>query len=63
MPEYSPVTFTKVNTETQEDVAREWSIRVMPTFILFHKGKKVGDALGARPAPLEVCCSLHMRFQ
>lgn len=26
----------------------------MPTFLLFHKGEKVGDAVGARPDILQV---------
>ena len=61
-PEYQGIKFVRVDTEEQEEVAREWSVRVMPTFMLFRNGEKVEGVLGARPAPLEVCCSLSVNL-
>ncbi|KJA20983.1 hypothetical protein HYPSUDRAFT_68118 [Hypholoma sublateritium FD-334 SS-4] len=45
--------FAKVDTDEQADVAAEVGIRAMPTFILFHKGNKVAEVVGANPQKLD----------
>ena len=47
------VVFLKVNVDTAEEVAREYGISAMPTFILFKDGKKVDDLTGANPEKLK----------
>ncbi|KAF5383971.1 hypothetical protein D9757_006912 [Collybiopsis confluens] len=41
--------FYKVDTDAQQDIAQECSIKAMPTFILFHKGNIVKQVVGAHP--------------
>jgi thioredoxin len=47
------VTFTKVNTEEQQQVASAYAIRSIPTFILFRDGKPVEKVQGADPMKLQ----------
>ncbi|KZS93529.1 thioredoxin-like protein [Sistotremastrum niveocremeum HHB9708] len=47
-PAYSHIKFFKVDVDEQPDVAQEVGITAMPTFILFKKGAKVGQLVGAR---------------
>jgi len=44
--------FYKVDTDDQQDIAQECGIKAMPTFILFHKGNIVKQAVGAHPGNL-----------
>ncbi|KAE8163859.1 thioredoxin-like protein [Aspergillus tamarii] len=50
---YPNVLFYKVDVDQQEQIAQEVGIRAMPTFILFHKGIKAGEFVGADPRQLE----------
>lgn len=61
-PKFPDVLFIKVDVEEVEDVAKEYQIRSMPTFMLFKDGEKKGEMVGAVPAKLEVC-DAPMRFR
>lgn len=50
---YPNARFYKVDVDEVPDVAQELGIRAMPTFVMFKNGEKVGEVLGANPAPLE----------
>lgn len=47
------VTFTKVNTETQQDVAKAYAITSLPTFIMFRHGQVAHKVQGADPIKLQ----------
>lgn len=47
------VTFVKINTEEQPDIASQHSVRAMPTFILFRDSKVIDRVQGANPAKLQ----------
>lgn len=47
------VTFAKVNTETQQDIAKAYAITAMPTFIMFRHGKVAHKVQGADPMKLQ----------
>lgn len=46
------VTFTKVNTDKQKDIAGAYSVSSLPTFITFRDGKPIDKVQGANPASL-----------
>lgn len=45
--ELEDVTFTKVDVDAQQDVAREVGIQAMPTFVLYKDGVEVDRKVGA----------------
>ena len=45
--EYPEVDFIKVDVDDLSDVAAEYNIRAMPTFLLFKDGKQVDNVVGA----------------
>ncbi|KAL2142389.1 hypothetical protein VTI28DRAFT_1220 [Corynascus sepedonium] len=47
------VTFTKVNTEQQKDVAEAYRVTTIPTFIIFRNGKVADRVQGADPIKLQ----------
>lgn len=47
------VTFTKVNTEKQQQIASAYAISSIPTFIMFRDGKVVEKVTGADPLKLQ----------
>jgi len=47
------VTFVKINTETQLELAQTYGVTSLPTFILFSNGKVVDRAEGASAASLQ----------
>ncbi|AEO53842.1 hypothetical protein MYCTH_2075498 [Thermothelomyces thermophilus ATCC 42464] len=47
------VTFTKVNTEQQKDVAQAYRVTTIPTFIIFRNGKVADRVQGADPIKLQ----------
>ncbi|KAK4132347.1 DUF1000-domain-containing protein [Trichocladium antarcticum] len=47
------VTFVKVNTDQQKDVAQAYRVTSLPTFIIFHDGKVADKVQGADPVKLQ----------
>lgn len=47
------VTFTKVNTEKQQQIAAAYAISSIPTFIMFRDGKVAEKVTGADPLKLQ----------
>lgn len=52
-PEFANITFAKVNTDEQEQIAGEVGIRAMPTFMSFKDGTKLDELVGADPGRLQ----------
>ncbi|KIK00191.1 hypothetical protein K443DRAFT_679368 [Laccaria amethystina LaAM-08-1] len=52
-PTFASVEFYKVDVDEQEQISQEVGVRAMPTFVLFKKGEKVSDLVGARPQDLQ----------
>lgn len=50
---YTDVKFLKVDVDELSEVASEWSVTAMPTFLLFKNGEKVGEVVGANARALE----------
>lgn len=50
---YPQVKFYKVDVNKVEDVAQELGVRAMPTFMLFKKGEKITEVVGAHPPAIE----------
>ncbi|KAK0320581.1 Thioredoxin-like protein 1 [Friedmanniomyces endolithicus] len=46
------ITFAKVDTEAQEDIARTYNITALPTFLIFKAGREVKRVRGADPKGL-----------
>ncbi|KAJ7151016.1 thioredoxin-like protein [Mycena filopes] len=53
-PENSGLKFYKLDTEENEQAMIESGVRVMPSFMVFQKGNKIGEVAGALPKPLAV---------
>ncbi|KAI6120929.1 putative thioredoxin [Pisolithus croceorrhizus] len=51
---FGNIKFRKVNTDEQEEISQEVGIRALPTFIVFQRGNKVRELVGANPNELEV---------
>lgn len=51
--DYTEATFLKVDVDELTDVAAEVGVRAMPTFMLFRKGEKIAEVVGANPAALK----------
>jgi thioredoxin 1 len=47
------LTFTKIDVDAQQQLAREYGITAMPTFLLFKDGKVVETVRGANPPALK----------
>lgn len=47
------ITFVKVNTDTQKEIASKNAVTAMPTFIIFKEGKVVERVQGADPRKLQ----------
>jgi len=45
--------FIKVDVDELSDIAAEFGVRAMPTFMLFHNGNKISEVVGANPAALK----------
>lgn len=50
--EFPEARFYKIDVDEVPDVAQELSIRAMPTFMLFKKGEKVAEIVGANEGAL-----------
>lgn len=47
------VTFVKIDTDAQKDIAAKYRITAMPTFLLFRDGNEIERVQGADPRKLE----------
>ncbi|KAB8302002.1 hypothetical protein EYC80_005455 [Monilinia laxa] len=47
------ITFTKVNVDTQTEIASTYGVTAMPTFMIFKEGKQVEKVQGANPTVLQ----------
>ncbi|KAL6497500.1 Cytoplasmic thioredoxin isoenzyme 2 [Orobanche hederae] len=50
---YSDVNFVKIDVDDLPDVAREFGVTAMPTFVLLKQGKEVSKVIGAKKDELE----------
>ena len=57
--EMSNVVFLKVDVDEAEDVAQEYNISAMPTFIFLKNGQKVADLMGANADKLTELVNKH----
>jgi thioredoxin 1 len=57
--QYTGASFLKVDVDELSDVAQEYGIRAMPTFLIFKDGEKVDEVVGANPAKLEAVIKKH----
>ncbi|EAW10376.1 thioredoxin-like protein 1 [Aspergillus clavatus NRRL 1] len=46
------ITFTKVNVDQQQEIARAYGVTAMPTFIVFQQGRPISTVRGADPKAL-----------
>ena len=53
------VVFLKVDVDEAEEVAQEYNISAMPTFIFFKNGKKIDDFMGANSDKLKDMIKKH----
>lgn len=47
------VNFVKVDVDQAQDIAQEYGISAMPTFVLFKDGEPLGKIVGANPRALQ----------
>jgi len=53
------VVFLKVDVDEAEDVAGEYNISAMPTFVFLKDGKKIDDLMGANADKLKELVNKH----
>lgn len=46
------ITFCKVDVDSQQEVAQQYSVRAMPTFLVLHNGSVIDTIQGANPPAL-----------
>lgn len=46
------ITFTKINTDQQQELAKAYDVRAMPTFMIFKNARKIEGIEGADPKRL-----------
>ncbi|RAK82522.1 thioredoxin-like protein 1 [Aspergillus fijiensis CBS 313.89] len=46
------ITFTKINVDNQQDIAKAYGVTAMPTFIVFERGRPTSTIRGADPKKL-----------
>jgi thioredoxin 1 len=51
--QYPNANYLKVDVDELSDLAQEYGIRAMPTFMFFKDGEKVDELVGANPNALE----------
>ena len=56
---YTDVQFIKIDVDMLADVAREFKVEAMPTFVLVKKGKEVDRIVGARKDELQKLIEKH----
>ncbi|KAI4320437.1 hypothetical protein MLD38_033919 [Melastoma candidum] len=53
------VSFAKIDVDELSDVAREFGVQAMPTFVLMKKGKEIARVVGAKKQELESLVQRH----
>ncbi|KAL4332076.1 hypothetical protein GQ457_07G016850 [Hibiscus cannabinus] len=56
---YPDVEFIKIDVDTLADVAREYKVEAMPTFVLIKKGKEIARLTGAKKSELRNLIERH----
>ncbi|KAI6700591.1 hypothetical protein NL676_014915 [Syzygium grande] len=56
---FADVEFAKIDVDELSDVAREFGVQAMPTFVLVKKGKEVDRIVGAKKDELEKKIQKH----
>ena len=51
--QYPNANYLKVDVDELSELAQEYGIRAMPTFMIFKDGEKVDELVGANPVALE----------
>ncbi|RWR73682.1 thioredoxin H2-like protein [Cinnamomum micranthum f. kanehirae] len=51
--QFTDVVFVKIDVDELRDVAQDWEVEAMPTFVLVKKGKEVDRLLGAQKDELK----------
>ncbi|XP_042482455.1 thioredoxin H2-like [Macadamia integrifolia] len=57
---YTDVEFVKIDVDELVDVAQEFAVQAMPTFILIKEGKEVDKVVGAKKDELEKKILKHL---
>lgn len=57
--DFQDARFYKIDVDEVSDVAQELGIRAMPTFMLFKKGEKVEEIVGANEKALRAAIEKH----
>ncbi|XP_041008385.1 thioredoxin H2-like [Juglans microcarpa x Juglans regia] len=57
---YTDVDFAKIDVDELPDVAQEFNVQAMPTFVLVKKGKEVDRVVGAKKDELQKKIEKHM---
>ncbi|GMJ04179.1 thioredoxin 2, THIOREDOXIN H2, Arabidopsis thioredoxin h2 [Hibiscus trionum] len=60
---YTDVVFVKLDVDELPDVAQEFGVQAMPTFLLLKKGKEVDRVVGAQKNELERKIDKHRAIQ
>ncbi|KAF7326363.1 putative thioredoxin [Mycena venus] len=60
-PENAALKFYKLDTEENERAMIEAGVRVMPSFMVFQNGNKIGESAGALPTPLAALIAKHAK--
>ncbi|KAI3467411.1 hypothetical protein Pfo_024074 [Paulownia fortunei] len=56
---YTDVEFIKIDVDELDDVAKEFGVHAMPTFILIKRGKEVDKVVGAKKDDLQKKIEKH----
>ncbi|KAI8017432.1 Thioredoxin H2 [Camellia lanceoleosa] len=56
---FTDVEFVKIDVDELSDVAQEFGVQGMPTFVLLKQGKEVGRIVGAKKDELEKMVEKH----
>ncbi|MCI19673.1 thioredoxin h2-like [Trifolium medium] len=57
--EYTDVEFIKIDVDELSDVAKEFNVDAMPTFVFLKKGKEVDKVVGAKKDELHKKIEKH----
>ncbi|XVF60481.1 hypothetical protein PTKIN_Ptkin08bG0050600 [Pterospermum kingtungense] len=60
---FTEVDFVKIDVDELPDVAQEFGVQAMPTFVLLRKGKEVDRVVGAQKNELEKKVEKHKTLQ